>query len=333
MLLVFYSWGIGGIAVCLFFVISGFLIGYRHFDKDEHTHKSLFQSCIVYVKSKYKKFYLLYMIMLIIGIPITFFGVIHGSETLFDFLIRLVVHSTLLQSLVPNSHFVLSFNWPSWYLSTSVVIYFFVPIILKFVKWLFKKHYVWSFLIITTVLNLLIVIIISPQAEAYDMWYYLLYLSPYIRIIHFTQAFCIGAYLKRQKGCEKHSYLSATVREFLVVTLFVVLIFLFTYTTLPSSLLAYSYIIPVPLSILMVYILARQEGWVSKVLANRFILWVSAVSFEFYMIHRMVLVYADYANRYTLNLNGYLVAFICCIITLVLSFAYKRFYDTRIVKA
>lgn len=271
--------------------------------------------------------------MLIIGIPITFFGVIHGSETLFDFLIRLVVHSTLLQSLVPNSHFVLSFNWPSWYLSTSVVIYFFVPIILKFVKWLFKKHYVWSFLIITTVLNLLIVIIISPQAEAYDMWYYLLYLSPYIRIIHFTQAFCIGAYLKRQKGCEKHSYLSATVREFLVVTLFVVLIFLFTYTTLPSSLLAYSYIIPVPLSILMVYILARQEGWVSKVLANRFILWVSAVSFEFYMIHRMVLVYADYANRYTLNLNGYLVAFICCIITLVLSFAYKRFYDTRIVKA
>lgn len=317
----------GAIAVGLFFVISGFLIGYGHFDKNVDTHKSLLQSCVVYVKSKYRKFYLLYMIMLLVSIPLTIWGVVSGNVALIDFFIKLCVHSTLLQCLVPDSSFILSFNWPSWYLSTSVVIYFFVPIILKFVRWLFKYHYVWSFLIMTTTLNLLIVIIIAPQAKDYDVWYYIFYLSPYIRIFHFTQAFCVGAYLKKKKDAEKYSFSSATIKEILVVAFFVAFTILSTRISL-----VYSYIIPIPLSILMVYVLAQQKGGLSKILANRFMLFISIVSFEFYLIHRMVLVYADSINRHFLQWNGYWVAFICCIFTLFLSFAYKRFNDRRIGK-
>lgn len=306
----------GGVAVSLFFVISGFLIGYRH-GEDDVSKTPLLKAGFNYAKSKFSKFYVLYFIMLVIAIALQFAGMLGREITTPRSFGKLGIHLTLLQCLIPKARWVLSFNWPSWYLSTSMVICFCVPLLIKVCQWIREKHLTVAFIVATNAVNLAVCFAVMHKAVAYDMWYYLLYISPYVRIFHFAQAMLLGFHFKTHNKAENPHPIRATFLELLALLLFVG--WVIASDPVPGSLVWGVSHLP---AMFLVYVCAQAKGYCSKLLANKVMVKISAVSFEFYMIHRMVLVAAAYLNQHHLHWNGYLVGGISMAITLGLAFLY-----------
>ena len=306
----------GAVAVSLFFVISGFLVGYRHGD-DDMSRTPLLKAGFNYAKSKFSKFYVLYLIMLAVAIVFQFAGLLSPEITTMRSFGKLGIHLALMQCLIPKARWVLSFNWPSWYLSTFMVICFCVPLLIKICKWIREKHLTLTFLIGTNAVNFAVCFAVMNKTVAYDIWYYLLYISPYVRIFHFAQAMLLGSYFKKHYQADNPHPIRATLLELSALLLFIG--WVIVSDSVPVSLVWGVSHLP---ALFLVYVCAQAKGYCSKVLANKPIVKISAVSFEFYMIHRMVLVLTAYLNQHYLRWNGYLMGGISIVVTLGLAFLY-----------
>ena len=129
---------IGGWAVSVFFVLSGFLMAYHYCDRElEYGIKPQLK----FSWSKIRKLYPLHIITLVyIAITVIIsdwgnFGLKHIALNLFSFLNNI----TLTQSWLPSKRVYFSYNGVAWYLSVCVFLYFVFPYINKKLKTLSKK--------------------------------------------------------------------------------------------------------------------------------------------------------------------------------------------------
>lgn len=119
----------GTMAVCFFFVISGFVIGIKKNDYDSKI--SIVSGNNERIKHKFKKPYLFHILSLIIYLPLYFY--IKGKIELVA-LPKIAINALLLQSWIPISGVYLGFNSVSWYLSTLLFLTVFEPVILNLVN-------------------------------------------------------------------------------------------------------------------------------------------------------------------------------------------------------
>lgn len=150
----------GGAAVEIFFVLSGFLSGYFY---DETVRLSL-ANCFLSLKKKIMAFWPLYMIML-------FVSVYYRNDGLATF-IKCIF---LTQSYFGNTETALSFNWPSWFLSSILLSYFLSPVLNKLCKKIESKSLLLMLLLF--MFQISFAFYWKNMAEPYSFGYYYIYIS------------------------------------------------------------------------------------------------------------------------------------------------------------
>lgn len=269
---------LGEFPVTMFFIISGFVLSLSYGEKlrkGEVSNKHFFLSRIF-------KLYPLHLFILAIIIPM---DVRLGHLSWY----QIIAHITLLQSWIPFNQFVFSLNGPAWFLSDIIFFYF-----------TFKWLYCW----ITSSPRLHTIVIISAYIigyvfltlyikEDYSSGY--IYFFPLFRMIDF----CIGIFLYKFYRSQNGTYLYhritkriSTGKAQLIDTMMIIMlvgIYPLSQDIAPNIRCAVLYWIPSVIMIFYVIVSEQGKGWLAQVLHNKFLLWLSNISFEIYLCHALCL--------------------------------------------
>lgn len=269
----FGTWG-GG-AVCVFFVLSGFLSCYYYKVSSEG---GIFQQCAFELWHKVKKFYPLYLCFLLVAAYVN-----KGTWT--NFLKCLL----LVQSFFGDSKSALCFNWPTWFLSSIMLSYFLSPIINKCLSKIRNKSVVYECVALTVIIAVVSYwgFVWKDNCKAYSLGYYWLYIAPPARLLDFALGGVLAnLYLRYEQvrfSEEKELFL-----EFL--TIIILIVSLCQVRTLPPHLSAV--IARLPAAIFLVIEFARERSVFTRFCANNgTLLYLGERSFELYIVHRMMLLY------------------------------------------
>lgn len=238
---------LGSMGVSAFFVLSGFLASYKY--KSLGNSRGLIQEQALFVFNRVKKFYPLYFCLLILALfmnpstPANFF------KCLF-----------LVQSYWGEANVALSYNWPTWFLSSILLCYFIAPI---FNRVLIKIKRGWIHAFIIVVLFAMMAdwsYIWRYEPEALGRGYYFVYIFPVARLLDFAIGACMGRLFiitEQIEENEEKKYLIGSFYEIIAVLLFIGL------QTVSSKIpLIYTYtVVWLPVSIALVWVFAKESGF------------------------------------------------------------------------
>ena len=161
--------GGGAIAVCCFFILSGFCSAISYKDKVISPHFNYLK----YILSRCVKYYPVHWLTLILFIFLLQGGAL-GSLKYF------MVNASLLQSWIPQMSVYFSYNAVSWYLCNTIFFVAVLPIILKLlVK---QSNRILIFLGAGLIVSYLCIFIFIPE----EYYHSILYINPLTRLLDFT---------------------------------------------------------------------------------------------------------------------------------------------------
>lgn len=308
--------GGGTMAVAFFFVLSGFsmTLGYKdRVLKPEFNYKQ-------YIARRCIKFYPLHWITLIADIPYVLMGALNW------FLIPIFfLNAALLQSFIPHKAVFFSYNAVSWFLADIMFFSVLFPFILRFIKSINSK----TNLLLSIAVAIIYVMIVIMVPESYR--HAILYISPFIRILDFIFGIYLGLGFLRIKNNNKIDRLNSNLGgQNVLITLIVCLLIMLL--VIESCILgAYRLIAPLywmPIAALILLVSVQKDG-VLKVFENKTLLWLGECSFTIFLVHRLVLRYADVFKLFESKI---IYVAICFVITIVVSFLVERYLLTPITQ-
>lgn len=283
---------LGAWGVSVFFVMSGFLMMYNYF-KRENTPSFGFS----FTWGKIKKLYPLHIFTMLLAAryALTVSGDL--PKTLLD----VGIHTFLVQMWIPHTKYFSTLNGPSWYLCTSIFLYLCFPFVLKFFKkhMTVKKSYVWLIIlfVLQTALTVCTFIWGNDDKEAWFSTKWLLYFFPPARFIDFSIGCGLGylALFAHEKKVYKKSNNALTVLfEILVSALIVISVYIYTNQLglLGSEAFKYSFLFIVT-TVPLIWLVAVKKGFISKILSIKFLVKLGDLSPYTFLIHGVVLKYVS----------------------------------------
>jgi peptidoglycan/LPS O-acetylase OafA/YrhL len=277
-----YFSGFAAIAVTFFFVLSGFVLTYTYNEK------------FVELKAdKLKEFYLFRLARIFPLHILTFFAsvpIMWVSKMQYTFWDGLV-HFFLLQSYLPIGSKIIAFNSVSWAISTEVFFYLCFP----FLIFLFHKMRVvgkpmklialWIMLCIAMIV---IGLLEKDQFTKSSIGYWIIYISPFVRLIDFIVGMASGFLFIKFKNLisvQKKRTIQFTCFELGAVLALFAAYFspYFKYVSLQYD--AYY----LPFVSLLIFVFAFEKGFISLLLSRRFLIHLGKISFPFYLVHQLVI--------------------------------------------
>lgn len=256
--------------VTFFFILSGFVVYYNYSTKIDNA--TIIEG-IKWGMVKIKKLYPIHILTFIMSIFIRWAWVV--KNTIGELILMGIVNVTLMQSIVQK--YSLTFNSASWYLSTTLICYLVALFLISKLK---KINYNISFLILILFIELILALVVPNIIQDYN---YVLYISPYVRVLDFFIGMII-AKLYIEGDCEKKRNYNAW--EFITIILFGV-------SYISSFILPSQFtrgLIYLPVFSLGIYYMAFEKGIISKFLCNDIFQKIARISFEFYMVHELILI-------------------------------------------
>ena len=211
---------LGARLVELFFVVSGFLVGFRN----HGTLDSSISGCWNYLLPKIKAFYPVYLIGLALGVfqHILWGGWNVGAETIFPIVWAL----GLLQAWIPSIAMV--YNGASWFISAWTFCMLCAPVlqwmITKMCNRLGEEKGIVAFSAVTLSVR---VFIEECQRLVPGVYPYSLHVTPAIRLLEFALAYAVGVMYRERYSGEKSSFTVMSALEIIVTALFLVFILCF----------------------------------------------------------------------------------------------------------
>lgn len=331
---------LGAWAVSIFIMLSGFLLTYNGLDRADSFPTDI-KGCARYAFRKIRKLYPLYFISLVILILriVLLAPENPPREQIVVFAKQFVYCALLIQSWLPDTDWAFALNGVGWYLSTSLILYFAFPFILRRVT---RCKSTKDALIAIAVIFVSMFIIAGLATIAYlkitgadasasgNFQHWFSYVFPPFRLGDFSIG-CLFGYIFSRTDSEKLSHGKATVLEFAAIALFLISQALFVSTRIPSF-ISYNMLF-IPSSALLVFFFAMERGHISRVLDNKATRLIADYSVEIFLIHFAVVKYASPFT--TLLLTEYFplpfrlqqVVFLCFafVLTIVASLIYRRF--------
>jgi len=295
--------GTGYFGVCVFFVLSGFLIAIKRFDCSEEYQFNVGKSAVMACK-RISKLYPLHILMILMTVP---FELMREDCSAFLFISRLLPNALLVQSLIPNDTYYWSFNWASWFLSTYFVIMLVSPFIERWVK---KQKNVKATAIIVYIIQSLCAIILYYRWVALfpknsPLFYWFIYISPIYRVCEYTIGMCLGLnYCKNHHIGVKNtdvgnSIWKSTIYE-IVVIIFAGLIIASAQKDFVNSAVWFSRTeLYIPPSCALIWVFAEGKGKLSKLLTKKVLIRLGDLSGYGFLIHQVVIRYFDKIVKYT----------------------------------
>lgn len=316
-------WAGGACGVSIFFILSGFLLTYNHLGhiSAKKIQYSVLDNIFFAIK-KVKKLYPLHIIMMLLTLGNILFA--NNYIEWKALLIQIGLNVFLVQTWIPQSVYFFSLNGVSWYLSTSLFTYFCFPWILYCIeKYKSRKSALINMGIIYVIQFLIGFLISNVFSINENMQYYVTYICPLYRVGDFAIGCNVG-YLFCKRNVEKaeKEYI-CTIRELGVCILIWIAQGTYRNSVVPGW-LKYSLIFT-PVSILLIYIFAINEGKISKLLINKVVFFIATISPFAFLIHYQVIKWVkNFLLVIDLTEEKIFIAVLAMIVTICLSCVYSK---------
>lgn len=317
----------GGVAVSLFFVLSGFLMAVSYLNKQQNFQTDI-RSCLQFGYSKMKKLYPLHILMLVVSVLLILGQMlIHVTEkTVLQLCPEVLLGLFLVQAWVPVPHICFSLNSVSWYLSTALFLYICFPVIFMYLK---DKTDVKKLLLCAVgVYAYMILWVFSTSflvpGDA-EMRKWTAYASPFLRIGDFIIG-CITGIIFLQKHPTPTTWKATLWEGSALVLFFLSILCVRTVFDNGFQTLNCTPIVMIPASVSLVYLFARNQGHISKLLTNKTTVWLGDISPYIFLMHEKVINLLSIGCKYILHIslsNGirFIIVFL---VTLAASLIYLK---------
>lgn len=291
---------VGGLAVCFFFVLSGFILSYGYSDR-------IISGAVKYkdfILGRFLKIFILHWILLPIGFYLNRVTWAYtGKYVLANFL--------LLQSWIPDCYSYYSGNGVSWFLSTLLFCYMIYPFLIKGFSFLSIKE---SILLCMGLLFVRVLLEnIIPNEYQVD-W---LYISPFVRWIDFSMGILFYKFLMAV-STNLLNYFHSKMRLY-----WVGLFCSFLFCSFLSDTCLYWFMF-----FILIYLLLFWESHTTKNLGNGIIYqvfsWGAKISFSFYLIHQIyiIVLYNHFPFDSIHEFGKFFIILSSCIIVSYISYSY-----------
>jgi hypothetical protein len=319
---------LGGWGVSIFLILSGFIMFYAYKDRDI---KCSIDNNILFSIRKIKKLYLLHILTMILSLLLDIYMYFEyiAPNNVIDMYERVALNVFLVQSWMPENSIFFSLNGVAWYLSTCVFLYFMFPYIIKKVK---KCNYSVCDCVIRVALTLCIQTVVAlilyklNATEEITKWF--VFILPLYRLGDFYIGIIVG-YIFFNYINTKESYNTSKFFIF-IITIFectsVALTVLVQRIHVKSiGILGTMYfkltLLYTLLSVMIVLLCALNKGVISKILTNKFMIYVGELSGFAFLIHFVVIKYYNefLSNRWMILSYSWVRFGICLVATIFIS--------------
>lgn len=328
--------------VTFFFILSGFILTYVYPKLDS------FKEAAFYFVKRLARIWPLHLTILICSLILLPGGLLisgKGASEQGVFLANLF----MLQSWVPNLEFYFSYNSPSWSISTEMFFYLAFPLLL-----LLSSKRVWLPLAVSSVVALSMIILASSlgwpgfstnSASVHG----LIAINPLSRLLEFATGMSLAVIFKNivSKGNATHfNQATGTILEFICLSLCFIAIWktntlveLLTNSNLINKAsqfwLSESGIVLVPFSALII-LFALRLGGISKLLENKFFVYLGEISFAVYLVHYPILQYLGFYMPQQRSISALIIFIAILLLTSHLLYRLvempSRYWLTRLYK-
>jgi peptidoglycan/LPS O-acetylase OafA/YrhL len=313
----------GGRGVSFFFVLSGFILTYVY-------HARLTRNGIL--NFYFKRVVRLWPLHLVcMGISIWVIGQNIDAA-------KIAVNAFLLQSWIPDSNWVFSYNGVSWSISTEMFFFFMFPFLL-----LGGQRQFWFKFGIVALISVSIVFATQQLksdpgiASQYDLLR-VVHANPLVRLVEFGIGMAT-AFLFFNSAARRESRPSLiskkdwglwfdSLKEIVAISSFVLFVFTYDYvrgilagSSWGGGMFAvwYHFAGSSLVFALIIYVFASSKGILARVMGAKLMNFLGEISYAFFLIHHIVLVYHSRVDWSASGLNRWVLA--PCLITMVLGMA------------
>lgn len=305
----------GTFPVTFFFMLSGFVLYYSYSKK---INEFKLRENIYWIKNRMKKLYPIHIITFIMSIFIRWEWI--KKFDINELFIKVLLNITLLQSLSKQSIFI--FNGLSWFLSTTFILYIIACPLILVIKNIRRIRVKYLIIVLLVIQNIIVIINIIYCYELN------LYTSPFFRVFDFTLGMLVAKLFistnKDNINSKKYSFY-----EFLAMIIF---IFMYLLTLITNINFQYGLNYYSPLFIFLLYVFAMEKGMISKALSINILQKLAAFSFEFYMVHELILIFfrkVFFSLEYHWLVKNVIIAIPSFIISIILAIILNRYVTNR----
>ena len=316
------------LGVSVFFVMSGFLMMYKH--EDDELAQGI-RERLRFSLDRISRLYPLHILTMIFAVILAVAVSIHAGSSvrsLLEIAGEVILNVFLVQTWFPNGAVNVSLNGVAWYLSVTVFLYFMFPVILRFMKGK-KQSILWI---------ICVVILLVQWASCVPFIYFLgcnslvyvwfMYCFPVFRLGDFFVGCVLG---RKFAGSRSNSYSTATITAIeLIVAVITVMLYVHKNSG-ENDLIIIALnnwtTMFIPIAAMWVYLFAVNRGLITKALTNRVFLFIGDLSAYMFLIHYVVTQYTkSLLNILNITLSGpimWIVILIEFVISVILSMMYK----------
>ncbi len=231
-------------------------------------------------RKRLRTYYPMHIFTLICSLILVFLGH-HNSWNVKRF-ITLALNASLLQAYVPVGGVYFSFNAVSWYLSLTLFFAIITSAALRLLHRIKRENFVIIGLCLIQFLWLRFTLMMP---EKFQHW--LVYVSPFVRSIDFFIGCLIFLSIRNSGVDERINYLFVPV---VIYEIFSVVIAGTMNTNFSREFFSVS-AWTIPNIILLTCILLNEgrDSLINKIFANKFVVYIGNISFEFFILHTLVL--------------------------------------------
>ena len=329
-----YIFNQGYWSINIFITLSAFLMTYNGLGKVERYPTGL-KGCALFAWNKTKKLYPLYFItLLVLVLRIVLLAPENPPvQQLIIFAKQFVLCALLIQSWPPNTSWSFAFNVVGWYISTSLLLYFCFPFILRRISRLKSRRSAVVSILVIYLLMLLVAwgvstvhgryVTDSYARDNFQQWFSFVF--PPFRLGDFTIG-CLAGYIFSVSDHSRLSPAKATLIEIGTIALFFLTHLIYTIEGMPKFMI-FNLLFILPVAAL-VYSFAVGKGAISGLLDNKPVRVIADYSVEVFLIHDVAILYASPLSTFLPlphHLQQLVFAVFVFTVTIVASILWRRF--------
>ncbi|WP_208560227.1 acyltransferase family protein [Marinilactibacillus kalidii] len=297
--------------VTFFLVLSGFVMSYNYQESFKDLNRKKY---LEFIKKRLIRLFPIHIFTFILAVPFYILAIINYPIKYF---FKALLNILLIQSLIPIREVYFSFNSVSWYLSCCFILYLLTPLLLFLLSKIMKSN---KYLIIYGFLIYLIAFLAVIIWKEHRHFTWIFYISPFFRIFDFSLGLLLGIFIKVNKFEKSRKY-------YTIIEISSVVFFIAMYLCYPYINKAYTYgVYYLPIMLLIVAIFSINRGYISKLLENKRLVALGGVSFEFYVIHKLIIDYLVFSSP---NINPILIALISFIMSILSAIILNRIFKNQ----
>lgn len=322
-----YVWG-----VSVFFILSGFLISYHHYE-DKVVENLDLKRLFIFTYKRVKRIYPLFLVTLIFAI---LFEAIRDRAMILEglpatgicFFAKIITNVLLISDWFPRSYVFSEFNIVTWFLSAIVLFWFVTPIIINKLKKIERVRGIKGLLFTAAIVYIIQVIIVLCSSYIIDDNYeWFIYEHPFTRIEDYIIGCIAGSFYYRIH--KDNIRVNRVVLGMVAIVLnaislagihFISNLFIYRngiYFTVPVCLL--------------IIALMNENGILSRILSFKPLVGIGNLSGNAYLIHVVVIngIHGIYKRLFSADISLLLWVVLSFVISMSLAILWNKLMSKR----